>query len=487
MSKPYASVVIPTHDRATTLGYTVRSALHQSIADVEVLIAGDGCTPVVRQVAEALVREDRRVRFLDLPKTPYRGAANRDHAVRAARADRIFYSDDDDLLLPHHVEVLGAALDRADIVDTPVASVDLEGGIHLGLLNSGSPLQRQLLAEGRLKGVFDTHLAHRKSAYVDRPAAWLAATDHRVVLHMLRGFAADQQLRWETLQRVTALSFHGAARVAMPPDARAAELASWAERVAGRGIEAWACSAGGRCVHGLAAATALRDRADSLDGLLRLLGLQDAVPRGDGERQWRHPVRSARAWLRRRPWTGVRNCGSGREPWQALAALVDLLHGRPSDEAAARDALGQSLQPVLGPTFPAEWVIRTFVRGLGEEEVERLCDRLPDTCAALSGRLHLAALRARADDVRRLAPAVLQAARPGQEFFAGLSAVAALLRCGMSGDAMALSRRLAPSAPESRLAVPFWERARAAAEALGDAPWARHAVAQAERLGSLDR
>ncbi|MBI2213851.1 MAG: glycosyltransferase family 2 protein [Acidobacteria bacterium] len=199
MTTPYGSIVIPTHDRDTTLALAVRSAPSQSVRDVEVIIAGDGCTPAVRAVALELAREDRRVRFLDLPKAPLRGGANRDVAVRSAAASRIFYNDDDDLLLPHHVELLGEALNDADVVDTPVVSVCTEGRVAIGLHDSGHPVQRRLLVEERFKGVFDTHLAHWKRTYTDRAGAWLEAPDHRAVLHMLKSFAASSEVRWTTL------------------------------------------------------------------------------------------------------------------------------------------------------------------------------------------------------------------------------------------------------------------------------------------------
>lgn len=445
---PYASILIPTHDRASTLPYAVSSALGQSIADIEVIIAGDGCTDAVREIAQALARADSRVRFVDLPKSPLRGAANRDLALRTAAAERIFYSDDDDLLLPQHVETLGAALDTLDIVDTPVVSVDLEGGLHLGLLNSGNALQRRLLAQGSLKGVFDTHFAHRKSVYTERPAAWLAATDHRVVLHMLRGFAADTRLRWETLPRATALSFHGAARAAMPAAARAAELAGWAPKLATRGLEAWILATGGRSVHGLAAATVVADQASSLQEVGALFGLD---------------VQHA-----------------------PLRAAIDVLHRRRPDLAAAGMALQELLHPVLGPRFPAEYIVSMFLTCFSAGDMRLLINGLRPTCIAALARYHLALRCGEPDEAYAVAQETIEAAGPGQGFFAGASIVSGLAREGMWQQALQWSRRVAPAAPESRHAVPFWEHAQAIGRALDDAPWTGLCVANLERLSGMD-
>src|SRR5262245_49821665 len=103
---PLASIIIPTHDRAVTLPLSIQSALDQTVRDIEVVVVGDGCTDECRKVAHEFTARDGRVVFRDLPKAPLRGVANRDLAVREARGSFIFYNDDDDLLLPHHVSVL---------------------------------------------------------------------------------------------------------------------------------------------------------------------------------------------------------------------------------------------------------------------------------------------------------------------------------------------------------------------------------------------
>lgn len=228
----YASIIIPTHDRAETLPIAVRSALTQTRDDIEVIILGDGCTEACRSAALTCARDDARIRFLDRPKAPLRGAANRDLAVRSARSDRIFYSDDDDILLPHHVATLGPALDDFDVVDTPIASVAPNGRIHLGVHDSSNPLQRNLVASGQLKTVFDTHLAHRKQAYERLGEPWIGRLqNHHIVEGFLGMFAAHRDIQWCTLPRITALSFHGTRRLTMEKEARRQELSIWFERM----------------------------------------------------------------------------------------------------------------------------------------------------------------------------------------------------------------------------------------------------------------
>lgn len=228
---PYASIVVPTFDRASTLAASIRSALRQTVQNIEVIICGDGATEDVRTIVHELERQDGRVRFLDFPKAPHRGAVNRHRAVEDARSERIFYNDDDDLLLPHHVETLGPELDHAGIVSTPVISVQTDGRISLGLEDSSHPLIRQLFVDDRYKGIFDTHIAHRKSSYRANDANWGDAADRRPVTHMLKGFAANPAVVWRNIHRITALSFHGACRTGMPAQERAGELARWTKEI----------------------------------------------------------------------------------------------------------------------------------------------------------------------------------------------------------------------------------------------------------------
>ena len=230
---PYASVVIPTHDRASTLATTVLSVQRQTVRDIEILVCGDGASTEVAAVATGIAAQDARVRFLAFAKAAGTGGANRDRAIRDfARAERIFYSDDDDLWLPAHVETLGPQLDRHDVADSLPASLSLGGRLALACVNGGNPLTRMLLAQGKLKMTYDTHLAHRRSSYLALGAPWNAGARGEAVRRMLGSFAQAEAVTWKTLPLATALSLHGGARSFLSPVQRQAENAEWAKRVA---------------------------------------------------------------------------------------------------------------------------------------------------------------------------------------------------------------------------------------------------------------
>lgn len=224
----YATVIVPTFDRASTLDLSIKSVQAQTVPNIEILIAGDGVTPEVRDLALGLAGSDSRIVFHDWPKAPGRGGDNRDRAVQAARAERIFYNDDDDLFLTHHVESLGPVLDTHDAADDATGSISLSGRIQVSIANHSRGPMREALAAGSAKVVFDTHFAHRKSTYEKLGKPWLAEP---VAWNLFQAFAADSMVKWRTIPGVTALSFHGAARRDLSPQERRSELDSWSPRL----------------------------------------------------------------------------------------------------------------------------------------------------------------------------------------------------------------------------------------------------------------
>src|SRR5690348_12576281 len=124
---PRISVLLPTHEHAATLPYAVRSVQRQGVDDLEILICGDGATDEVRAIVAELARDDKRIRFYDMPKAPARGELNRDYVMRQAQGEFIFHQNDDDLWLPGHIEVLERALEQADFVGAIQVNVDTDG------------------------------------------------------------------------------------------------------------------------------------------------------------------------------------------------------------------------------------------------------------------------------------------------------------------------------------------------------------------------
>ena len=109
MTAPRFTVLMPTHYRSDVIGYAIRSVLAQSDGDFELLVVGDGA--VEGTAAAVAAFDDPRVRWFDLPKAPGFGYANRNIALEQSRGALIAYAADDDLMLPDHLEHLGAVFD----------------------------------------------------------------------------------------------------------------------------------------------------------------------------------------------------------------------------------------------------------------------------------------------------------------------------------------------------------------------------------------
>ncbi|MCU1313761.1 MAG: glycosyl transferase, group 2 family protein [Acidobacteriaceae bacterium] len=100
--KPIVSVVIPTRNRPKLLVRAVRSALHQTLTDIEVIVVIDGPDPATEAAMGALL--DTRVRLERLTQS-VGGSEARNIGVRTSRAPWIAFLDDDDEWLPEKLAV----------------------------------------------------------------------------------------------------------------------------------------------------------------------------------------------------------------------------------------------------------------------------------------------------------------------------------------------------------------------------------------------
>ena len=95
------SVIIPTYRRPADVRVAALSALAQTWSAVEVVVVADGPDPATRAEVGSL---DDRLRYLELPEN--RGpAAARNAGVAASQGEWIAFLDDDDVMLPHKLEL----------------------------------------------------------------------------------------------------------------------------------------------------------------------------------------------------------------------------------------------------------------------------------------------------------------------------------------------------------------------------------------------
>ncbi|MGH7504970.1 MAG: glycosyltransferase family 2 protein, partial [Longimicrobiales bacterium] len=119
--KPLVSVVIPTYRRPELVQRAVRSALGQTVSDVEVIVVVDG------RDAETVARlgelDDARLRVI-VPDRHLGNADARNTGVNGARAHWVAFLDDDDEWLPAKLE-RQLACARACVQPNPVTTCRL--------------------------------------------------------------------------------------------------------------------------------------------------------------------------------------------------------------------------------------------------------------------------------------------------------------------------------------------------------------------------
>ncbi|MGI8631463.1 MAG: glycosyltransferase family A protein [Solirubrobacterales bacterium] len=245
-----ATVLIPTHDHGSLLELAARSALAQTIEDLELVIVGDGVPEVTREVVAELRAGDDRVRFFDNPKGPRHGELHRHTALQHARGRTVMYLSDDDLWFPDHVETALAAMGEADLV-TSAGLVSSTPGEITGLRSTdfSSPAIWSRVFAGR-GTVGLSFVAHSVELYRSLPHGWRTtpmgtATDIYMWQQLLESGATS---RFET--RPTVLQLPSKTREHMTIDARLAEMRRWAAMIEDpllRGeLYAMACAVTGR-------------------------------------------------------------------------------------------------------------------------------------------------------------------------------------------------------------------------------------------------
>jgi glycosyltransferase involved in cell wall biosynthesis len=127
-ASPRVTVIIPTYNWSSVLPYSIGSVLRQRFGDFELLVVGDGCTDESEAVVTAI--PDPRVRWINLPVNDGNQSAPNNEGIRQARGSIIAYLGHDDLWLPHHLEVMVAAIDAgAGLAHSIVHMIVADGGL----------------------------------------------------------------------------------------------------------------------------------------------------------------------------------------------------------------------------------------------------------------------------------------------------------------------------------------------------------------------
>jgi len=165
---PSCSIVIPTQNRPKLLPIAVASALAAAPPDGEVLIVDDNSAPAAAANLSDII--DPRLRIILNPGAP--GVARaRNLGLRNARADVVFFLDDDDRMHPHYcAHLLGDILPRH--------AVDY-GHAAYALIKDGARLRR--VTRGRTDGVIAKGASFRQQACGFGMGFWIRKSTYLAV------------------------------------------------------------------------------------------------------------------------------------------------------------------------------------------------------------------------------------------------------------------------------------------------------------------
>lgn len=95
------SVIIPTYNRADSIGVSIQSVLNQTWQNYEVIVVDDGSTDNTQQIMENYI--DDRVRYISLGRN-YGPSHARNEGIRRSECEFIAFLDSDDVWLPEKLE-----------------------------------------------------------------------------------------------------------------------------------------------------------------------------------------------------------------------------------------------------------------------------------------------------------------------------------------------------------------------------------------------
>ena len=116
---PLVSVIIPTYNRAASIGEAIESALAQAYPAMEIIVVDDGSTDDTQQI---VTHRYPQVRYFHQENRGVASARNR--GVREARGELIAFLDSDDLWLPGKIEKQVACLNQYPDVGLVHTDVD---------------------------------------------------------------------------------------------------------------------------------------------------------------------------------------------------------------------------------------------------------------------------------------------------------------------------------------------------------------------------
>ena len=136
MKKPEISIIIPTYNRAATIGKTIDTFIAQTFIDWEMIVVDDHSKDNTKEVIDVYHQRDARIQYmLNERKKGAQGARNT--GIMHAQADWIVLFDSDDYVYPNFLSALVSAIDDKTDVITCYARIMMQDGSDARVLDWG--------------------------------------------------------------------------------------------------------------------------------------------------------------------------------------------------------------------------------------------------------------------------------------------------------------------------------------------------------------
>lgn len=166
---PEFTILLPTHARSDVISFAIGSVLAQQVQSFELLVVGDGAEDGTAEAVLAF--KDERIVWMELPKAPGFGYANRNVALRKARGRYIAFLSDDDLLFSDHLSLLQRQFDSGAVLACTRAAWVSSDGIAAPFPNNLTLPDEAAVFMGQTNSMAASCFAYRRDA-LDDPAAW---------------------------------------------------------------------------------------------------------------------------------------------------------------------------------------------------------------------------------------------------------------------------------------------------------------------------
>lgn len=163
--QPLVSVVTPTYNRHRELGELLESLSRQTYKRLQAVIVNDN-GPSVEPVCALYPELDIRIVNLESNRKHVRA---RNRGIREADGELILLCDDDDLLVPTHIETMVRELDGFDLVYSDAEIVEFAGddGVRTPVSRLAFAYEHDLDAMRRFSTFVPSGSLYRKSIHDD--------------------------------------------------------------------------------------------------------------------------------------------------------------------------------------------------------------------------------------------------------------------------------------------------------------------------------